>query len=214
MSVVQTLMPASSSSSMSCQRFGWRGAGSPPTTLECASSSTSRIAGPALQRGVEVELLAHDAAVARRQRRQPLEPLHQPLGLGAAVRLDVAHHDLGAADPRRLRGARASSRSCRRRPSRRRKSAAGRAAHAPPRPATRREQLVGIGPRFDCHQLMSSARAGIEREVELEHVDRGSPSMPSVRPSVCSRTSAASSASSHAARARDSRDLILGGGDG
>ena len=45
LTVVHTSMPASRISSMSCQRFGWRGGGSPPARLACASSSTSRMAG-------------------------------------------------------------------------------------------------------------------------------------------------------------------------
>ena len=81
LSVVQTLMPASSSSSTSCQRLACRGSGSPSARFECASSSTRTIAGARLQRRVEIELAAHDAAVAHLQERQLLEALEQALGL-------------------------------------------------------------------------------------------------------------------------------------
>ena len=44
LSVVQTSSPAASISSMSCQRFAWRGGGSPSMRLVWASSSTTVIA--------------------------------------------------------------------------------------------------------------------------------------------------------------------------
>ena len=51
LTVVKTSMPASSSSSTSCQRLGWR----EPGAFECASSSTRISAGLPRQRRVEVE---------------------------------------------------------------------------------------------------------------------------------------------------------------
>ena len=48
------------------------------------------------QRGIEVEFLADDVAIADGQRRQLLEPFHQPLGLDPAMRLDIADDDLAA----------------------------------------------------------------------------------------------------------------------
>ncbi len=53
--------------------------------------------------GVQVELLPNDAAISDRQRRQMLEALGEPLGLDAAMRLEIADHDVGAG---RLGGAR------------------------------------------------------------------------------------------------------------
>ena len=73
LSVVQTSMPAASSSSMSCQRLGWR----LPGTLVWAYSSTSSRLGPARQRRVEVELLQDLVAVDDRLARQDLEALEQ-----------------------------------------------------------------------------------------------------------------------------------------
>ena len=55
--------------------------------------------GAPLQRGVEVELLAHHAAIADRLQRQAFQRLEHALGLATAVRLDVTDHDVG---PRRL----------------------------------------------------------------------------------------------------------------
>ena len=55
--------------------------------------------GPALQRGVEVELLAYHAAIADRLQRQGFQRLEHALGFAPAVRLDVPDHDVG---PRRL----------------------------------------------------------------------------------------------------------------
>jgi hypothetical protein len=49
----------------------------------------------ALQRRIEVELIARDATVAHRERGQPLEALKQPFRLDSAVRLDVADHNVG-----------------------------------------------------------------------------------------------------------------------
>ena len=60
LTVEMTSMPASSSSSMSCQRFSWRDAG---LALVCASSSTSADRGAAREDGVEVHLLELGAAV-------------------------------------------------------------------------------------------------------------------------------------------------------
>ena len=56
------------------------------------------------ERRVEIELLAHDAAVAHRERRQARQALEQPLGLDATVRLDVAHDHVGAGGAHAARG--------------------------------------------------------------------------------------------------------------
>ena len=83
------------------------------------------------QRGIEVEFLADDVAIADGQRRQPLEPFHQPLGLDPAVRLDIADDDFAAARPSHSVPLPASRRSCRRPRKRRRKCAGGRAGRGP-----------------------------------------------------------------------------------
>jgi hypothetical protein len=86
--VVCTSTPASSSSSTSCQRFGWR----EPGALVCASSSTSSSPGRRAQRGVEVELLELRPRGAPRRRGSTSEPVEQRAGLAATVGLDHADH--------------------------------------------------------------------------------------------------------------------------
>jgi hypothetical protein len=46
-------------------------------------------AGTALERGIEIELLSHDAAIFDGQGRQQLEAAEQPFGFNAAVWLDI-----------------------------------------------------------------------------------------------------------------------------
>ena len=152
-------MPASRSSSTSCHRFGWRGGRLAADQVRVRELVDEQDAGSAFERSVEVELLAHHAAVCDRQRRQRFEAFCQPLGIGSAVRLDVADDDLEARELRRLRRAQ----------HRERLADAGRSAEEdaqPAAPRTRllcldlREQLVGIGPRLDCHQGASSPSRG------------------------------------------------------
>ncbi len=50
----------------------------------------------ALQCRIEVELLAHHAAIANREFRELLQPLQEALGFDSAVRLDIADHDVVA----------------------------------------------------------------------------------------------------------------------
>ena len=61
--------------------------------------------GPPPQRGVEVELAAHRAAISHRQHGQLLESFQQALGFLSTMRLDVTHDDVapcGALDAGRL----------------------------------------------------------------------------------------------------------------
>ena len=96
-------MPASSSSSTSCQRLGWREPGD-VGVRELVDQQQRRLAR---ERGVEVELRQRAVAVRHLLQRQALEAGEQRLGLGAAVRLDDADH---ARRCRRLaRAARAAS---------------------------------------------------------------------------------------------------------
>src|SRR5665647_3481797 len=66
LSVVQTSMPAASSSSMSCQRLGWR------------------LPGPARQRRVQIELLHDLVAIDDRQARQNVEAFELAFGFAPA----------------------------------------------------------------------------------------------------------------------------------
>ena len=89
-----TSMPASSSSSTSCQRFSLR----EPGTLVCASSSTSATCGPAGEHRVDVHLLERRAAVLDRAAAGTTSrsPICSAV-FGAAVGLDEADDDVGAA---------------------------------------------------------------------------------------------------------------------
>src|SRR5580704_10283729 len=57
----------------------------------------------ALEGRIEIEFLAHDAAVVRRQSRQTLESLEQPFGLHPSVRFDIADNDIRCGGARRTR---------------------------------------------------------------------------------------------------------------
>ena len=96
--VVITVMPASSSSWMSCQRLALRA----PGTFVCAISSTSTTSGRARQDRVDVHLGERRAAVDDRAARHDLQVAEHRLGVRAAVRLDIADDDVGAAVARRL----------------------------------------------------------------------------------------------------------------
>jgi hypothetical protein len=87
-----TSMPASSSSSTSCQRFSLR----EPGTLVCANSSTRAICGAGEHR-VQVHLLEGRPAVLQPGAGDDLEPVEQRAGLRAPVRLGERHHHVGAA---------------------------------------------------------------------------------------------------------------------
>ncbi len=144
--VVQTSMPASSSS---CDVLPALGVARARRRSLCASSSTSTSARLARrsERGVEVELRQHAVAVGHRLHRQARQVGAMRFGLGAAVRLDDARPRRRC---RRLRARvrrPASRRSCRPRPTRRRRSSACRAARAPRRPASARAAHRGRGGR-------------------------------------------------------------------
>ena len=158
-----------------------------------------RDACPASQRGVEIELLAHDAAVINGQRRQPLEPLDQTLGLDTAVRFDIADDDvrparLGSAGglEHRVRLANPGGRS-----EEQMQSAALRARLFP---NDVREQLVRVGPAFAVDHTPPASSARFSSRT----CTRGSPRRPSVRPCVCLATSASTVAISRP-RARATR---------
>ncbi len=59
--------------------------------------------GVTLQRDVEVEFLAHHAAIADRLQRQGFQRFEHALGFAPAVRLDVTDHDVGPRRPGRNR---------------------------------------------------------------------------------------------------------------
>ena len=101
LSVVQTSMPAASSSSTSCQRFGWR----EPATLECASSSTRISAGrraSAASRSNSASVAAPAPAIDRRGRIS--SPCSCAAVSAAAVRLDDAGEHVDACGPGGARG--------------------------------------------------------------------------------------------------------------
>ena len=77
---------------------------SPPTRFECASSSTSSIAGRRRSAASRSNSCARDVPVMHRECRQSLQALEQALGFDASVRFDVAHHHVGPA-ARTLRAA-------------------------------------------------------------------------------------------------------------
>ena len=55
--------------------------------------------GVASQRGVQIELPAHDSAITDFHVGKSLESFEQPLRLNATVRLNVTDHDIGSAGP-------------------------------------------------------------------------------------------------------------------
>ena len=128
LTVVNTSMPASSSSSTSCQRFGWR----EPGAFECASSSTRISAGPARQRGVEIEFGERPAAVvdAACAAGLPVPP--------AALRFRCGHGSRPRRPPRRGRRPAA----CARRQHRVGLADAGRGAEIDSQPAARGAALL------------------------------------------------------------------------
>src|SRR5262249_50096166 len=97
LTVEMTSMPASSSSSTSCQRLALR----EPGTLVCASSSTSATSGlrasTACRRGVGVHFLEAGAAVGQPGPRHDFQPFDQLGGVLAPVGLHEAYDHVGAA---------------------------------------------------------------------------------------------------------------------
>ena len=150
LTVVMTSMPASSSSSTSCQRFSWR----LPGTLVWASSSTRATVGPPGEDGVEVHLLEGRRRGSRSGSRGTTSRSRswacgRRAGRGSRrSRRPRRCRARGGASPRR-----AWRRSCPRRGRRR-----GRSAADPYGP-----WLPGSSP-----PMRSPA---VEGEVELEHVD-------------------------------------------
>ena len=204
-------MPASSSSSTSCQRLAWR----EPGAFVWASSSSSSSAGRRRERRVEVELLERArrgtrppaAGAARALRRAPPSPRgrasppsrprrRRPRALPRARRLE---HRVGLADARR--GAEEDLEASAR-------AAASAAASAV-------EQRVGIGPaRHVAHRCTALLRAGhsalpkrsSSSRFSSSTLTRGSPRKPERAPLDALRPRAPrTSAGGHAARGRDAR---------
>ena len=88
--------------------------------------------------------------------------------------------------------------------------AAGRDAGAPRRPRTRASSSSGSAGRRSLRELLRPLqRIRIERQVELQHVDRAARRRsPMSRPCVCCATSARTLASGNAARFCDARELV------
>ena len=125
------------------------------------------------ERGVEVELLPHDAAVGRPAAaagaRGPLRAARSRRGRAAR----------GSRSRRRFRTLwrheppPAWSRSCRRRRRRRRRSGAGRGAARASSALTWASSWSGSGRASAVRSSSAALFHGIEREVQLEHVDPG-----------------------------------------
>jgi hypothetical protein len=159
LSVVCTSMPASSSSSTSCQRFGWR----EPGALVCASSSTSSSPGrrfSAASRSNSCELTPRCSSGRSGSASQTLE---QRGGLVATVGLDDAQHHveaLGLGPPRRLEHAKVL-----------------------PTPGAAPKKILSCPRALSARAATSSSASGsgrasssalrIEVLVEPEHVDAG-----------------------------------------
>ncbi len=91
--VVMTEIPASISSSTSCQRFSWR---PEPGTLVCASSSTRATVGfraRTASRSISSKVDPRYSATRPRDRLEPLAHLH---GVLSAVALHESDHDVGS----------------------------------------------------------------------------------------------------------------------
>ncbi len=99
LSAVHTSRPASSNSSTSCQRLGWRLSGA----LVWASSSTTIRVGRALERRVDVEFLQLPPAIVDFFARQDFQAFEQSGCFGASVGLDEADDDIDALGLQRAR---------------------------------------------------------------------------------------------------------------
>ena len=93
LTVEMTSIPASSSASMSCQRFSWRD----PGHVGVGQLVDERDVRAPGQQGVEVHLLERDAAVLDRARGTTSRPSTMLRRVLAPVRLDQADNDIGAA---------------------------------------------------------------------------------------------------------------------
>ena len=77
-----------------------------------------------------------------------------------------------------------------------------------------REQLVGIGPRLDCHsELHHRVTSGVERQIQLEHVDARLAEHAERAAFGVLADERRDLGRGQAARSSDARDLILGRGD-
>ena len=211
-------MPASSSSSTSCQRLGWREPGA-LRVRQLVDQDQRRAGAPARRRGRTRASVR--AAVGRRScSGKHVQALEQRRGLGAAVGLDDADHarrlpcGLQRARGRQHRvgladaggGAEEDLAACRAR------RAALLALHV-------RQQRVGVGavgrrcrPWHQPYGLSVGLCASSAR-FSSSTFTRGSPRKPSWRPSVCRSTSAAHLLRRQAcARAATRASLVLGGG--
>ena len=194
LTVVMTSMPASSSSSTSCQRFSWR----LPGTLVWASSSTSATAGSAGEDRVDVHLLERRCRGSRRcAAGHDLEVAELRLRLGPAVGLDEADDDVGAAllaAPALVEHGEGLA-------------DAGRGAEVDAQQAPLR--------RADASVMPPRASVPVEGEVELEHVHAGLAEDAPLAAARCAASTSASTWSTVMPRAcGDAGGLQLGVGHG
>ena len=168
--------------------------------------------GVTLQRGVEVEFLAHHAAIADRLQRQALQRLEHALGLATAVRLDVTDHDVG---PRRLGRERRLEHRVGLADSRRSPEEDTQPPAACPcflglhlcQQSVRIRAIV-------CHPAIIGYRSASSARFSSSTFTRGSPRTPSVRPAVAARTSATYFRFRQPPLTSHARHLEFGRGDG
>ena len=209
---------ASSSSSTSCQRLGWR----EPGALVWASSSTRSSAGWRASAASRSNSLQLEAAVARSARAAGARALRAAPRSRRARASRPSRRRRPCPRPQRSRGRRASRRSCRRRPTRRRRSLSRpRAAACASCGCTRRRAAASGSGRWSlsssrqpCAASSARGRLGrscVERQVELQHVDARLAEHAELRPSVCASTSARTASRRQAARRGDAGHLVLRG---
>ena len=143
-----------------------------------------RMRGPARQRGVEVEFLDHAGPDGRSAGAAAPRALEQGRGLAAAMRLDEADDDIDAVGLAGAGRASAWRRSCRRRARRRGRPSACRGLRLPASAssASGSGRLLALGRVAPCQisQGFSASSARLSRST----LTRGSPTIPSRRPSV------------------------------
>ena len=118
--------------------------------------------------GVQVELLAHDVAVAHGKRRHLFEAVHQTLGLDSPMRFDVAKRDIDTVGTRSARGLEHGVGLAHPRG-----SAKENAQTAAPGPGFfglyMYQQLIGIRPLCG-HESVRLPLLRIEREIQFQHI--------------------------------------------
>ena len=120
------------------------------------------------KRGIKIELLSHDTAIAHRHRRKALDALRQPFGFDTSMWLDVADHDVSPSRP--------SATRCFQHCVSLTDARYGTEKYTQPSPSCPNflsfdlsQQLIGIGPCFG-HRLFHLRSTRVEREVQFQHI--------------------------------------------